>query len=94
MQKIYREPRGEWSYRTLQILKDLGYKTYFYSAYYLDFEEDVSKEKALNELTKKVHNGAIYLLHPKNKGNYLALDTFIKTMKKQGYRFDLVQNIK
>ena len=94
MQKIYREPRGEWSYRSLQILKDLGYKTYFYSAYYLDFEEDVSKEKALNELTKKVHNGAIYLLHPKNKGNYLALDTFIKTMKKQGYKFDLVQNIK
>ena len=94
MKKIYREPRGEWSYRSLQILKDLGYKTYFYSVYYLDFKETVSKEKALNELTKKVHNGAIYLIHPKNKGNYLALDTFIKTMKKQGYTFDLVQNIK
>lgn len=94
MEKVYRDPRGEWSFRDLQIMKDLGYKTYFYSADYLDFKEDVSKEKALNELTKRVHNGAIYLMHPKNKGNYLALDTFIKNMKKQGYKFDLVKNIK
>ena len=94
MEKVYRDPRGEWSYRDLQIMKDLGYKSYFYSADYLDFKEDVSKEKALNELTKRVHNGAIYLMHPKNKGNYLALDTFIKNMKKQGYKFDLVKNIK
>ncbi len=94
MEKIYRDPRGEWSFRDLQIMKDLGYRTYFYSADYLDYKEDVTKEKALNELTKRVHNGAIYLMHPKNKGNYLALDTFINNMKKQGYRFDLVKNIK
>lgn len=94
MEKIYRQPKGEWSYRDLQIMKDLGYKTYFYSADYLDYKEDVSKEQALNELTKRVHNGAIYLMHPKNKGNYLALDTFINNMKKQGYKFDLVKNIK
>ena len=94
MEKVYRDPRGEWSYRDLQIMKDLGYKTYFNSADYLDYKEDVSKEQALNELTKRVHNGAIYLMHPKNKGNYLALDTFINNMKKQGYKFDLVKNIK
>lgn len=93
MEKIYRDPRGEWSYRDLQIMKDLGYKSYFYSADYLDFKNDVTKEYALNELTIRVHNGAIYLMHPKNKGNYLALDTFIKDMKKQGYTFDLVKNI-
>ncbi len=93
MAKIYRDPRGEWSWRDLQIMKDLGYKTFFYSADYQDFNEDVSKEEALSELTKRVHNGAIYLIHPKNKGNYLALDTFIKNMKKQGYTFDLVKNI-
>ena len=94
MEKVYRDPRGEWSFRDLQIMKDLGYRTYFYSADYLDYKEDVPKEKALNELIKRVHNGAIYLIHPKNKGNYLALDTFINNMKKQGYRFDLVKNIK
>lgn len=94
MEKVYRDPRGEWSYRSLQIMKDLGYKTYFYSADYKDFENDVTKEKALSELTKRYHNGAIYLIHPKNKGNYLALDSFIKEMKNKGYTFDLVKNIK
>jgi len=93
MEKIYRDPKGEWSFRDLQIIKDLGYKTYFYSAYYMDFNEDVSGEYALDELMKRYHNGAIYLLHPKNKGNYLALDSFIKKMKGLGYRFDLVKNI-
>lgn len=93
LDKVYRDPRGEWSYRDLQIMKDMGYKSYFYSADYMDFGGDVSKEYALNELMKRYHNGAIYLMHPKNKGNYEALDTFIKEMKKLGFRFDLVKNI-
>ncbi len=93
LDKVYRDPRGEWSYRDLQIIKDLGYKSYFYSADYMDFGENVSKEYALNELMKRYHNGAIYLIHPKNKGNYEALDTFIKEMKKLGFKFDLVKNI-
>lgn len=93
MDRIYREPKGEYSYRSLQIMKDLGYKTYFWSVAYLDYADNVSKEKALQELTSRVHNGAIYLIHPKNKGNYEAMDNFIKTMKSQGYTFDLVKNI-
>lgn len=94
MDRIYREPKGEYSYRSLQMIKDLGYKTYFWSIAYVDFQETLSKEKALQEMTSRVHNGAIYLMHPKNKGNYEALSDFIKQMKEQGYRFDLVKNIK
>ena len=91
--KIYRDPRGEWSYRDLQMIKDLGYKAFFYSADYYDYNSDSSKEFALNELLKRSHNGAIYLIHPKNKGNYLALDSLIKQLKQDGYSFDLVKNI-
>ena len=74
-------------------MKDLGYKTYFYSANYNDFSGTLSKEKALSEMTKRYHNGAIYLIHPNNKGNYEALESFITEMKKQGFKFDLVKNI-
>ena len=91
--KVYREPRGDFSYRSLQIAKDLGYSSYFWSASYLDFAGELSKEKALNEMKIRYHNGAIYLIHPNNKGNYLALDDFIKYMKSLGYKFDLVKNI-
>lgn len=93
MDKIYREPRGEFSLRSLQIVKDLGYSSYFWSASYLDFNGELSKEKALAEMKSRYHNGAIYLIHPNNKGNYLALDDFIKFLKSKGYRFDLVKNI-
>lgn len=91
--KVYRDPRGEWSYRDLSIMKDLGYKTYFYSANYDDFSKTLSMDEALSEMMKRYHNGAIYLIHPNNKGNYEALDSFIKEMKKLKYRFDLVKNI-
>jgi len=94
MDKIYREPRGEYSLRSLSIVKDLGYKTFFWSAAYEDWDKNLTKQQALNNMLDRVHNGAIFLLHPTSKGNYLALDDFIKTMKKEGYTFDLVKNIK
>ncbi len=93
MDKVYREPKGEYSYRSLQIVHDLGYKSYFWSADHYDFDYDVSKQKAFDELEKRYHNGAIYLIHPKNKGNYEAMDSFIKHMKGLGYSFGLVRDI-
>lgn len=93
MDKVYREPKGEYSYRSLAIVKDLGYKSYFWSASYDDFHDNLSKQEALTAMMKRYHNGAIYLLHPKNKGNYEALDEFIKNMKNLGYEFGLVKDI-
>lgn len=93
MDHIYREPRGEYSPRSLSIIKDLGYRTYFWSAAYQDWDDGLTKEQALKSMKERVHPGAIYLLHPTSKGNYLALDDFIKTMKSEGYTFDLVKNI-
>ena len=91
--KIYREPRGEFSKRSLNIMKDLGYSTYFWSSAYKDWDDKLTKEEALTYMIERVHNGAIFLLHPTSKGNYLALENFIKTMKEKGYTFDLVKNI-
>lgn len=93
LDKVYREPKGEWSERSLKMVADLGYKTFFWSASYMDFNGELSKESAYNSMMKLYHNGAIYLIHPNNKGNYLALEDFIKTMKEKGFRFDLVKNI-
>lgn len=92
--KVYREPKGVWSYRSLEIVKDLGYKTYFWSAAYVDFNGTLSKQDAYDAMLSRIHNGAIYLIHPSNKGNYEAMEDFIKKAKELGYRFDLVKNIK
>lgn len=93
MEKIFRFPRGACSERALKMVHDLGYRTFFWSHAYYDYGSDVSKEEALDTMLAHYHNGAIYLLHPTNKGNYLALDDFIKEMKRLGYRFDTVDHI-
>ena len=93
MERIFRFPEGQWSMRALSMLNDLGYKTFFWSASYLDFLEDLSKEEALSKMLNLYHDGAIYLLHPKNKGNYEALSSFIQIMKQKGYSFGLVKDI-
>ena len=91
---IFRFPKGDFSVRTLSMVHDLGFKTYFWSHAYNDYGNDVLKEEAYNNLVTHLHNGAIYLLHPANKGNYEAMEDFIIEAKKQGYSFGLVSEIK
>ena len=93
MPKVFRFPKGGCSERTLKMVQDLGYRTFFWSHAYYDYAYDVSKEEALKTLKEHVHPGAIYLLHPSNKGNYEALEEFIIEMKKKGYTFDTVDHI-
>lgn len=93
MKKVFRFPKGGASPRAMQIVKDLGYTTYFWSHAYYDFASDVSGEEALKTLMDHYHNGAIYLLHPSNKGNYQAMDKFVKNMKELGYTFKTVDAI-
>ena len=52
-----------------------------------------SKEEALTSLLDYVHPGAIYLIHPSNRGNYEALEEFIIKTQKQGYRFALLDDL-
>ncbi len=93
MPKLFRFPRGGCSERALKLVHDLGYRTFFWSHAYYDYGSDVSKQEALETLLAHYHNGAIYLLHPSNKGNYEALGEFISEMKRLGYRFDTLDHI-
>lgn len=93
MPKLFRFPRGATSERALKLVQDLGYRTFFWSHAYYDYGSDVSKQEALDTMLEHYHNGAIYLLHPSNKGNFLALNDFITEMKRAGYRFDTLDHI-
>lgn len=91
---IFRFPKGDFSIRSMAMVHDLGFRTYFWSHAYNDYGSDVLKEEAYNNLVTHLHNGAIYLLHPANKGNYETMEDFIVEAKKQGYSFGLVSEIK
>lgn len=92
LDKCFRSPEGVYSKRALQILKKNGYYTFFWSMAYVDWDVDKQpgKNYVLNQFKKYHHNGAVVLMHIISKSNAEALDDVIKFLKKEGYRFALV----
>ena len=92
--KYFRPPKGEYSERTLAALKQLGYKTVFWSFAYMDFDtkKQMGKDHAYKMVMDNLHNGAVILLHAVSSDNARALDEIIRGIRAQGYEispFDL-----
>ena len=89
MMKFYRPPQGKYSENNLQIAKDLGYKTFFWSLAYVDWDQDKqpTHEEAFDKLLKRVHPGAIVLLHNTSKTNGEILDELLTKWEGMGYSF-------
>lgn len=85
----FRFPKGEFSERSLQIVKDLGYKSVFWSFAYADWDPDNQTEEnqAFTHICESTHPGAILLLHAVSKTNADILGKVIDDVKKQGYTF-------
>ena len=89
MPKFYRPPQGTYSERNLQMAKELGYKTVFWSLAYADWDNKAqpTKEQAFSKLIPRVHNGAVVLLHSTSRTNAAILDELLTRWKDMGYRF-------
>ncbi|NBH73563.1 delta-lactam-biosynthetic de-N-acetylase [Clostridiaceae bacterium] len=89
MQRFYRPPQGKYSESNLQMAKDLGYHTFFWSLAYVDWYEDKqpSHEEAFQKLLGRVHPGAIVLLHSTSKTNAEILDELLTRWEGMGYQF-------
>jgi delta-lactam-biosynthetic de-N-acetylase len=95
MPLFFRPPAGEYSIRTLEKTQELGYKTIFWSFAYKDWvtNEQPGKQTAYNNILNYSHNGCIMLLHAVSKSNTEALDSAIKALKVEGYRFESLENL-
>lgn len=89
MDRFIRPPRGEYSERTLQASKDLGYRSIFWSIAYLDYEvnNQPSPEYVVEHFRKYHHPGAIVLMHNVSSANAAALPEVMKLLKEEGYIF-------
>ena len=85
----FRFPKGEFSERSLQIVKDLGYKSVFWSFAYADWDPDnqMEENQAFTHICESTHPGAILLLHAVSKTNADILGKVIDDITKQGYTF-------
>ncbi|MDO4267893.1 MAG: polysaccharide deacetylase family protein [Eubacteriales bacterium] len=89
MKKFYRPPQGKYSESNLQMARDLGYHTFFWSLAYVDWYEDKqpTKEEAFKKLLGRIHPGAIVLLHSTSKTNGEILDELLTKWEDMGYQF-------
>lgn len=95
MTKFYRPPQGIYSTDNLQMAKDLGYSTFFWSLAYVDWYQDKqpSKEEAFKKLLGRIHPGAIVLLHSTSDTNGAILDELLTKWEEMGYHFATLDDI-
>ncbi len=95
MTKYYRPPQGKYSTKNLQMAKELGYKTFFWSLAYVDWYQDKqpTKEEAFKKLIGRIHPGAIVLLHSTSKTNAEILDELLTRWEEMGYSFGRLEEI-
>ena len=95
MTKYYRPPQGKYSESNLQMAKDMGYKTFFWSLAYVDWYENQqpSKEDAFDKLLSRIHPGAIVLLHSTSSTNAQILDELLTKWEEMGYSFKSLEDL-
>lgn len=89
MIKYYRPPQGKYSTKNLEMAKELGYHTFFWSLAYVDWNVDdqPTKDEAFDKLLTRIHPGAIVLLHSTSKTNGEILDELLTKWEEMGYIF-------
>ena len=90
--KLVRMPSGVWSERALAYNQHLGYRTYFWSFAYRDWEtaHQPDPDEALALVLANTHPGEIMLLHAVSKTNAAILHDVIEGVRAQGYTFTLL----
>lgn len=89
MSALYRPPQGKYSESNLQMAKELGYHTFFWSLAYVDWYDDKqpTHEEAFHKLLGRIHPGAIVLLHSTSRTNAEILDQLLTKWEEMGYVF-------
>lgn len=95
MTRFYRPPQGIYSPGNLQMAKELGYRTFFWSLAYVDWYEDnqPTKEEAFAKLLPRVHPGAVVLLHNTSDTNAEILDELLGKWEDMGYSFRSLEDL-
>lgn len=88
MTKYYRPPQGKYSLQNLDMARELGYTTFFWSLAYVDWVQDDQPDtgEAVSILTERIHPGAIVLLHSTSSTNGKILDELLTKWEEMGYR--------
>ena len=96
MNRYYRPPEGKSSQAQLMLANAMGYKTILWSVAYKDYDEKHQPDRAsaLATLNKRIHPGAIVLLHATSSTNASILDEFLTGLESGGYTFRSLDDLR
>ncbi len=86
---LFRFPKGEFSEKSLGVVKNCGYESVFWSFAYADWDvnNQPDEAQALEKIVGGAHEGAIYLLHSVSKTNANVLGDAIDAIREKGFEF-------
>ena len=86
--QYFRPPCGEYSDETLEVTRECGYKTLFWSYAYVDWQQDAQPDPSdsLKKLLDSAHGGEILLLHSVSATNAKILGEVIDGFRAQGFK--------
>lgn len=95
MSKYFRFPEGKYSEEALKAVNELGYKTFFWSFAYADWDNSSqpNTEYAYKKVIDNTHNGAIMLFHPTSSTNVQIFPRLISEWKAMGYTFGTLDQV-
>ncbi|WP_285717425.1 polysaccharide deacetylase family protein [Pelosinus sp. IPA-1] len=88
---LYAPPYGEYNDTVLYAANELGYTTIMWSIDTIDWQRPPT-EIIISRVMKKLHNGAIILIHP-TEVTAKALPELIQQIKNKGYQISTVSDI-
>ncbi|MGY4759877.1 polysaccharide deacetylase family protein [Paenibacillus caseinilyticus] len=95
IQPYFRFPYGRYNMHILKTVSDMGYTSIFWSTAMRDWEPRKNgAEDPYNDIMNNLHDGNIILMHQGSPENIQALDRIIKEVRKAGYEFALLTDIK
>ncbi|MFD0714836.1 delta-lactam-biosynthetic de-N-acetylase [Paenibacillus sp. GCM10027626] len=91
-----RPPRGIFSERSLEVSRQAGYISVFWSIAYKDWDVNAQRgaQHAYNNVMAQLHPGAVLLLHSVSKDNAEALARIIDDARAKGYTFKSLDEMK
>lgn len=91
----FRTPTGSYTKRVMQMIKDAGYTTLFWSLAYDDYDQNNQPAPGfiIDHFQKFHHNGAVILMHNDSSSNERDLDEVLTYLEGEGYRFGLLDEI-
>lgn len=95
MPKYFRPPMGKYSKESLEMTKELGYKSIFWSFAYKDWlvKNQPTENYGIKKIMNGAHPGCIMLLHAVSDTNTKILGTVIKDLQAEGYEFKSLDDI-